>query len=112
MNDPDNTTPEMLMAAADIGHRNGLHYIYAGNLPGQVGDLENTRCHTCRGLLIERNGYLIHEYRITPDGRCPDCATKIPGRWSRGFDGQIAHSPFLPGTRGIGTLQEVDRSPP
>src|SRR6187401_3630087 len=40
MNDPENTTPEMLMAAADIGRRNGLRYIYAGNLPGCVGDLE------------------------------------------------------------------------
>ena len=46
MSDPENTTPEMLMAAAEIGRRNGLRYVYAGNLPGRVGDLENTRCHS------------------------------------------------------------------
>ena len=48
MTDPDNTTPEMLVAAAAVGQRNGLRYVYAGNAPGRVGDLENTRCHNCR----------------------------------------------------------------
>lgn len=99
MNDPENTTPEMLMAAAEIGRRNGLRYVYAGNLPGRVGDLENTRCHNCRALLVERYGYFIQEYRLTPDGACPDCGTAIPGRWGRTFDGQIASTPFLPGSR-------------
>src|SRR3954468_5669867 len=54
MTDPQNTTPEMLMAAADIGRVNGLRYVYAGNLPGEVGDLENTRCASCREPLIAR----------------------------------------------------------
>ncbi len=48
MNDPENTTPEMLMEAAAIAQANGLRYVYAGNIPGRVGDLENTRCHHCR----------------------------------------------------------------
>ena len=81
MNDPENTTPEMLMAAADIGIRNGLRYVYAGNLPGLVGDLEHTRCHDCRALLVERYGYFIKNYRLTPAGGCPDCGAAIPGRW-------------------------------
>ena len=84
---------------ADIGHRNGLRYVYAGNLSGQVGDLENTRCHQCRAMLVERYGYFIQNYRLTPDGACPDCGTSIPGRWDRHFAGQIASSPFLPGHR-------------
>ncbi len=104
MSDPENTTPEMLMHAADIGRKNGLRYIYAGNLPGRVGDLENTRCHQCRALLVERYGYFIQQYRITPDGACPDCGTKIPGRWARTFDGQIASTPFLPGSRRLRTF--------
>ena len=99
MNDPENTTPEMLMRAADIAARNGLRFVYAGNLPGQVGDLENTRCPQCRSLLIERYGYFIQQYRLTADGRCPDCATSIPGRWGARFDGQITSSPFVPGSR-------------
>jgi pyruvate formate lyase activating enzyme len=99
MSDPENTTPEMLMHAAAIGHRNGLRYVYAGNLPGRVGDLENTRCHNCRALLVERYGYFIRNYRLTPAGSCPDCGTSIPGRWASAFDGQITDRPFLPGTR-------------
>ena len=99
MNDPENTTPEMLMEAADIGTRNGLRYVYAGNLPGRVGDLEHTRCHNCRARLVERLGYFIQSYRLTPEGTCPDCGAKIPGRWGPHFEGQIASSPFLPGRR-------------
>jgi pyruvate formate lyase activating enzyme len=99
MNDPENTTPEMLMRAATIGARNGLRYIYAGNIPGGVGDLEHTKCHNCRAMLIERFGYFIQQYRLTPEGSCPDCGTIIPGRWGAGFDGQITSTPFLPGTR-------------
>ena len=104
MNDPANTTPEMLVGAAEIGRRNGLRYVYAGNLPGRVGDLEHTKCHNCRALLVERFGYFIQQYRLTADGTCPDCATMIPGRWGRRFEGQIASSPFLPGSRRLRTL--------
>jgi pyruvate formate lyase activating enzyme len=96
MNDPDNTTPEMLVAAAEMGRRNGLRYVYAGNIPGGVGDFENTRCHQCRALLIERDGYQILQYRLTPAGGCPECGTKIPGRWGSAFEGQISAVPFLP----------------
>ena len=83
MQDPDNTTPDILMHAAEIGKEAGLHYIYAGNLPGQVGDLENTYCPNCRALLIERYGYVILDYRLTGEGTCPDCGTKIPGIWPK-----------------------------
>ena len=99
MTDPGATTPEMLMRAAEIGRRNGLRYVYAGNLPGQVGDLEDTRCHACGERLIERYGYFIRSYRLTKDGTCPTCATSIPGRWGAQFDGQITSRPFSPGTR-------------
>jgi pyruvate formate lyase activating enzyme len=104
MNDPENTTPEMLMHAADIAKRNGLMYVYAGNLPGRVGNLEHTFCHACGSTLVERYGYFIQNYRLTPDGTCPDCGTTIPGRWGRAFEGQIAASPFLPGSRRLRTL--------
>lgn len=104
MADPENTSPEMLVDAAEIARAAGLRYVYAGNIPGHVGDLENTRCHNCATLLIERYGYLIRKYAITPGGTCPGCGTAIPGRWGRQFGGQIASTPFLPGTRRLRTF--------
>jgi pyruvate formate lyase activating enzyme len=101
MTDPRDTCPEDLQQAAEIGRQSGLRYIYAGNLPGLVGPGENTRCPQCHETLIERYGYLIKNYRLTPDGHCPQCATAIPGRWSTRFAGQIASHPFLPRKRSL-----------
>ena len=94
-----NTTPEDLLRAAEIGRGAGLRYIYAGNIPGNVGGLEDTRCPQCSEVVIRRYGYLIEDYRLTPDGRCPHCSCQIPGRWAPEFDGQITSRPFLPHKR-------------
>jgi pyruvate formate lyase activating enzyme len=99
MTGPANTTPAMLLRAARIARDAGLRYVYAGNVPGRVGDLEHTFCHECGEKLIGRYGYLITEYHLTKDGACPRCATRIPGRWSTGFEGQRAAHPFLPHDR-------------
>jgi pyruvate formate lyase activating enzyme len=99
MTDPENTRPRDLLRAAEIGRRAGLRFVYAGNLPGQVDDLENTRCPNCRELLIERYGYYILDYHLSARGTCPKCETAIPGRWAPKFEGQIAHLPFLPRSR-------------
>jgi pyruvate formate lyase activating enzyme len=90
------TTVEDLLRAAEIGKDAGLRYIYAGNLPGRVGQWEDTRCSDCNETLIRRYGYLIEDYRLTPEGRCPRCAQPVPGRWAAEFDGQITDRPFLP----------------
>jgi pyruvate formate lyase activating enzyme len=94
-----NTAPEDLIRAAEIGQSAGLRYIYAGNLPGRVGPWEDTRCPQCHETLITRYGYLITAYRLTPEGRCPNCSTEIPGRWSQKFEGQITSAPFVPHKR-------------
>ncbi len=104
MRDPADTTPEMLMRAAEIGRRGGLRYVYAGNLPGQVGDLEDTRCASCGTMLVKRSGYFIRGYHVTPDGGCPTCGTRVPGLWGSRFEGQITSRPFIPGTRRLRTL--------
>jgi pyruvate formate lyase activating enzyme len=99
MTSPDDTRPEDLLRAATIGREAGLRYVYAGNLPEQVGGLEDTHCHACGELLIRRYGYTIEDYRLTPDGNCPGCHAAVPGRWSRQFSGQITARPFLPRRR-------------
>jgi pyruvate formate lyase activating enzyme len=96
MTDPANTRPEDLLRAVEIGKQAGLRFIYAGNLPGRVGNLEDTRCHHCAATLIKRYSYVIEEYRISSAGTCPDCDVAIPGRWASTFDGQITALPFLP----------------
>jgi pyruvate formate lyase activating enzyme len=82
MTENANTTAEQLIQACEIGREAGLRYIYAGNLPGKVGRWENTYCPACDDLLVERYGYLIRQMRVKSDGRCPSCATNIPGIWS------------------------------
>ncbi len=96
MTDPANTQPRDLMRAAAIGKSAGLRYIYAGNLPGRVGDLENTRCYSCHELLIERFGYHITGYHLSSEGSCPKCGQVVSGRWAKQFEGQIADLPYLP----------------
>jgi AmmeMemoRadiSam system radical SAM enzyme/AmmeMemoRadiSam system protein B/AmmeMemoRadiSam system protein A len=81
MTDPDATSPRTLMRAAEIGSKEGLRFIYAGNLPGQVGPWEDTRCPSCQETVIERYGYLIRSYRVTEGGCCSRCATPLPGIW-------------------------------
>jgi pyruvate formate lyase activating enzyme len=96
MDDPANTAPADLRRAAEIGRKSGLRYVYAGNLPGRVGNLEDTRCHQCGGALIKRSGYFVQNYCLTSEGKCPSCQTVIPGRWAHRFAGQVADHPFLP----------------
>jgi AmmeMemoRadiSam system radical SAM enzyme/AmmeMemoRadiSam system protein B/AmmeMemoRadiSam system protein A len=87
MTDPAPTSAQTLIRAAEIGAAEGLRFIYAGNLPGQVGPWENTRCPSCSTTLIERFGYLVRSYRVTAEGRCPSCQAQIPGVWpSRSAD--------------------------
>lgn len=99
MQEPPATTPQMLRRAAAIGRRAGLRYVYAGNLPGCVDDLEDTRCAGCGRVLVARHGYHIRAYDLTPDGACPACATPLPGRWDPAFAGQATARPYLPHDR-------------
>jgi pyruvate formate lyase activating enzyme len=50
-------------------------------MTGKVGRWENTWCHGCGELLIERFGYRIRQNRLN-NGHCPKCQIAIPGCWS------------------------------
>jgi pyruvate formate lyase activating enzyme len=76
----DNTDVTTLLHAAEIGVKAGLHFVYAGNLPGRVGPYENTYCPRCHALLIERYGYRILQNTLC-HGTCPKCQVEIPGVW-------------------------------
>jgi len=81
MTDPENTSPETLVRAAEIGYDAGLQFVYAGNLPGRLGKYENTYCPSCHHLLIERHGFTVRNNNLQ-NGACPKCKTSIPGVWS------------------------------
>ncbi len=75
------TPPATLQRAAEIGQEAGLNYVYAGNLPGRVGSLEDTHCPGCGKVLIRRRGYWILENVIDEKGVCPQCGKAIAGVW-------------------------------
>ena len=80
MIDPPRTSVDTLLRAADIGRQAGLRFVYPGNLPGAVGDGENTNCPRCGALCIHRVGFYVEENRMT-NGQCPDCGLRLPGVW-------------------------------
>lgn len=82
MRENANTTAEQLVRACEIGRDAGLRYIYAGNLPGCVGQWENTYCPSCNEILVERYGYMIRQMNISKEGLCPSCSYHIPGIWA------------------------------
>ncbi len=98
MTDAEDTSVSDLLKAAAIGRKAGLRHVYAGNLPGTVGNLENTLCPRCNQVLIERRGYHIRRYRLTEEGRCPSCSEPIPGRWVPAYQGQGSSHPYRPST--------------
>lgn len=83
MTDSSPTSPATLQRAAEIGQEAGLHYVYAGNLPGRVGSLEDTLCPHCQSVLIRRRGYTILTNRLSSDNTCPQCGTAVAGIWNK-----------------------------
>jgi pyruvate formate lyase activating enzyme len=76
LTDCPSTPVNTLLIAREIGIQAGLQYVYIGNVPGDNG--ENTYCHSCGKLLIERWGFSIRKNRIL-DGCCPFCKAVVPG---------------------------------
>jgi pyruvate formate lyase activating enzyme len=77
MNDHPPTPPSTLTRARDLAMRNGLRYVYTGNVHDRAGG--STWCHGCGALLIERDWYELGHWGLTPEGSCANCGTKIPG---------------------------------
>lgn len=85
MTEPQTPT-RTLERAKEIGHKNGLNYIYVGNIPGHRG--QNTSCPQCSKVLIDRVGFGIGENHIVR-GCCKYCGHRI-GHY-RGPDIPVKH---------------------
>jgi len=75
LQDVPDTTIKQLTTAYKIGKKQGLKYIYIGNV--QTKDFENTLCPKCKKIIFQRIGYNIYTPEIS--GQCPNCKNKIEG---------------------------------
>ena len=73
------TPIKTLERAREVAMEEGLQFVYIGNVP-PGHKAENTYCPNCKGLLIERRGYVIKKMALK-GGECPDCKCAIPGLW-------------------------------
>lgn len=86
MLDKERTPPETLQRARDIAIKNGLRYVYTGNIHDETGG--STYCHHCKKKLIGRDWYVLKEWHLTATGACEFCGTPcagvfngLPGNW-------------------------------
>jgi pyruvate formate lyase activating enzyme len=80
------TPPTTLTRARHLALAAGLHHVYTGNVHDTDGG--TTRCTGCGAALVVRDWYHLDRYRLTDDGHCPDCGTRLagvfagpPGKW-------------------------------
>ena len=83
MRDVPATPSATLTRARDNALKAGLHYVYTGNVHDERGGC--THCPACQSPLILRDWYRINDYRVTAEGKCPDCGTAIAGRYPERF---------------------------
>ncbi len=76
MKDRSRTAASSLLRARDIARREGLQYVYVGNVPGDEG--LHTLCPGCGALLIERTHFKRTLVRMDA-GACSACGRRIPG---------------------------------
>ena len=79
MLDVPRTPASTLERARAIARDAGIAHVYLGNV--RTRDGATTRCAGCGDLLVDRVGYRVADYRITPDGACPRCGRHVPGIW-------------------------------
>ncbi|MFN8255292.1 MAG: AmmeMemoRadiSam system radical SAM enzyme [Bacteroidales bacterium] len=72
------TPAATLENARKIALEEGLHYVYADNLPGTKSS--NTFCPSCKASVIERKGFVITK-NIVNSGKCGLCGKPIAGVW-------------------------------
>ena len=82
----DSTPAATLTRARNVALKNGLRYVYTGNVHDERGG--STYCHNCGKRLIGRDWYELTDWNLTATGQCTSCGTQCsgvfdgpPGRW-------------------------------
>jgi pyruvate formate lyase activating enzyme len=68
------TPIETIEKAAEIGHRAGLKFVYAGNVPGH--ESESTRCYSCGKIIVKRVGYQTQVTGLN-GSKCQHCGVEL-----------------------------------
>jgi pyruvate formate lyase activating enzyme len=79
MMDHPSTPALTLTRSRNIAMRNGLHYVYTGNVHDIKGG--STYCPQCKEMLIERNWYVLGKYAMSGKNKCAKCGCVIPGHF-------------------------------
>ncbi len=86
MMDVPRTPSKTLSRAREIAIRNGLRYVYTGNVHDEKGG--STYCHHCGEKIIGRDWYILTTWNLDDSGRCQSCHSlctgifdKQPGTW-------------------------------
>ena len=79
MRDKGHTPVSTLHKARSIAMKNGLHYVYTGNVHDREGD--TTFCANCGEALIVRDWYVIKEWHLEKEAHCPKCGHECAGRF-------------------------------
>ncbi len=89
MMDKPRTPLQTLIRSRDIALKNGLRYVYTGNVHDFKGS--STYCHNCGDILIGRDWYELSTWNIAVEnhqGSCTACGTEVagvfdgsPGQW-------------------------------
>jgi pyruvate formate lyase activating enzyme len=81
MTDIAPTPPATLTRAREIAQREGLNYVYTGNVHDESGG--STYCPSCAKPVIARDWYDIRGYQLTEEGACRHCGARIAGRFQK-----------------------------
>ncbi len=79
MRDRPATPAATLSRARRIALANGVRFAYTGNVYDEEGG--STYCHHCGSKLIGRDWYVLTEWNLGADAKCPDCGTVCAGRF-------------------------------
>jgi len=71
------TPAATLTRARDIAIKNGLRYVYTGNVHDESGG--STYCHHCGHRIIGRDWYVITDWQMDNQGSCLNCKTPCAG---------------------------------
>jgi pyruvate formate lyase activating enzyme len=73
------TPVSTLESAYEIAKKNGLRYVYIGNVPGHI--YNSTYCPSCNRNVIHRMHMDVIEMNLV-NGKCKFCNTPLQGKWT------------------------------